>query len=90
VNRKRFGTRGVRFPGDDASQPNSLCRGPRLLTEQQINQSWRMLFKNGEFTEETLGKARILLDELRPESPLRHRLGTELDELCQLKLQKQS
>ena len=49
-----------------------------------------MLFKNGEFTEETLGKARTLLDELRPESPLKHRLGTELDELCQLKLQKQS
>ena len=26
-------------------------------------------------------KAEALLDELRPESPLRHRLGTELEEL---------
>jgi hypothetical protein len=26
-------------------------------------------------------KAEQLLEELRPESPLRHRLGTELDEL---------
>jgi hypothetical protein len=28
-----------------------------------------------------LAKAEHLLDELRPESPLRHRLGMELDEL---------
>jgi hypothetical protein len=28
-----------------------------------------------------LEKAEHLLDELRPESPLRHRLGMELDEL---------
>jgi hypothetical protein len=33
------------------------------------------------YTDEVFAKAEVLLDELRPESPLRHRLGTELDEL---------
>jgi hypothetical protein len=60
-----------------------------LLTEQQINRSWRKLFGTGDFTEEDFGKAEILLEELRPESPLRHRLGTELEELRKLKLQEQ-
>lgn len=35
----------------------------------------------GEITAEVLEKAESLLDELRGESPLRHRLGTELEEL---------
>jgi hypothetical protein len=43
------------------------------------------LFK-GEKTSETFAKAEALLDELRPESPLRHRLGNELDELRELSL----
>jgi hypothetical protein len=61
-----------------------------LLTEQQINQSWRRLFNGGQFDEECFEKAESLLDELRPESPLRHRLGSELQELRKLKLQEQS
>jgi len=61
-----------------------------LLTEQQIARSWRKLFAQGEFTEETCAKAEALLDDLRPESPLRHRLATELGELRKLKLQKQT
>lgn len=61
-----------------------------MLTEQQINQSWRRLFSGGQFDEETFEKAESLLDELRPESPLRHRLGTELEELRKLKLQEQN
>jgi hypothetical protein len=52
-----------------------------LLTEQEIARSWRRLFSTSEINEEILNKAESLLDELRPESPLRHRLGTELDEL---------
>ena len=60
-----------------------------MLTEQQISRSWRKLFKTNDFTEETFDKAEVLLGELRPESPLRHRLGTELEELRRLKLQKQ-
>jgi len=38
--------------------------------------------------EEAFSRAEALLDELRPESPLRHRLGAELDELRELHPQK--
>jgi len=60
-----------------------------LLTEQQIDRSWRRLFRGGDFTGETFEKAEALLDQLRPESPLRHRLGLELEELRRQKLQEQ-
>jgi hypothetical protein len=60
-----------------------------LLTEHQIARSWRKLFTGSELNQETLAKAETLLDELRPESPLRHRLAGELRELRKLKLQKQ-
>jgi len=57
-----------------------------LLTEQEIARSWRKLFLGRkEVDSDVLEKAEALLDELRPESPLRHRLGLELDELRQLK-----
>ncbi len=52
-----------------------------MLTEQEISRAWRSLFRNAEPNEDTFAKAEVLLDELRPESPLRHRLGTELEEL---------
>ncbi len=52
-----------------------------MLTERQIATSWRQLFSKREFSDEVFAKAESLLDELRPESPLRHRLQTELDEL---------
>ena len=55
--------------------------GPRLLTEQEISRSWRTLFKDGEITTDAVTKAEELLEELRPESPLRHRLVNELEEL---------
>jgi hypothetical protein len=55
-----------------------------LLTEQEIARSWRKLFKGREIDDDVLEKAGALLDELRPESPLRHRLGEELDELRKL------
>jgi hypothetical protein len=51
-----------------------------LLTEQEVARSWRIIFKNG-FQPEAFDRAEQLLDELRPESPLRHRLTIELDEL---------
>jgi hypothetical protein len=57
-----------------------------MLTEQEVSRIWGKLFK-GEVTEQSLGKAEVLLDELRPESPLRHRLGTELEELREQNLQ---
>jgi hypothetical protein len=60
-----------------------------LLTEQQIARSWQKLFSRREFTEELAGKAEGLLDQLRPESPLRLRLNAELDELRRRRLQEQ-
>ena len=58
-----------------------------MLTEQEVSRSWARLFK-GEKTSETFAKADALLDELRPESPLRHRLSSELDELRELATQQ--
>ena len=55
-----------------------------MLTEQEVARSWRQIFKNGIETD-ALDRAEQLLDELRPESPLRHRLTTELDELRLMK-----
>jgi hypothetical protein len=52
-----------------------------LLTDHEIARTWRSLFQRGEFTEETFAKAEALLDELRPENPLQHRLRAELVEL---------
>jgi hypothetical protein len=39
------------------------------------------MFKSGEIELATFDRAESLLEELRPESPLRHRLMMELDEL---------
>ncbi len=52
-----------------------------MLTEKEVSKSWRTVFKGGEISEDDFAKAEALLDELRPESPLRHRLGAELEEL---------
>ena len=53
-----------------------------LLTESTVESMFRALINDPEKDEETLDKAEELLeDELRPESPLRHRLSVELEEL---------
>jgi len=54
-----------------------------VLTESEVSKSWRQLIKGG-MTDEKIAKAEALLDELRAESPLRHRLSCELDELRDL------
>ena len=60
----------------------TCCEGDfHLLTEQEVASSWSRLFKGQQITDEVIGKAAILLDELRAESPLRHRLEMELSEL---------
>jgi len=59
-----------------------------LVTEQEVATSWRALFRKSEFDAEVAAKAEALLEELRPESPLRHRLRCELDEVRKLKRQK--
>jgi hypothetical protein len=52
-----------------------------LLSESEVTRKWRSLFKDGEVTSETINKAQMLIDQLHPESPLRVRLGTDLDEI---------
>lgn len=42
------------------------------------------MFDGKEVTVDMFTKGEELIDELRPESPLRHRLLTELDEIRQL------
>jgi hypothetical protein len=60
-----------------------------LLTEHEISRTWRSLFRSNECNDETFARAEELLEELRPESPLRHRLDAELAELRRRKTQKQ-
>jgi hypothetical protein len=59
-----------------------------LLTEHEISRSWRILFRESESNESTFARAEALLEELRPESPLRHRLAAELHELRRMRTQK--
>ena len=52
-----------------------------LLTESEVQRSFRNLFKSKDVPPDAFDKAEALLDELRAESPLRHRLSIELEEL---------
>ncbi len=55
-----------------------------MLTENEVSRSWNRLFKDSNFSNDNIESAENLLDELRPESPLRHRLSKELVELRKL------
>jgi len=55
-----------------------------LLTEQEVSKAWQQLFRGKELNKETFRKAEELLENLRLESPLRHRLENELKELRKL------
>ena len=55
-----------------------------MLTEHDVLTLWRQLFRDNEISSEMVEKAEGLLDELRPESPLRLRLATELEEIGKL------
>jgi hypothetical protein len=61
-----------------------------LLTEQEVSRSWRQIFKSGEIEPSAFERAEQLLDELRAESPLRHRLTMELEELRSLQSRRVS
>ena len=61
-----------------------------MLTENEIQRTWRALFRDQEIGEETFMRAEALLEELRPESPLRHRLDGELNELRKIHSKKQA
>jgi len=63
---------------------SSKFRRATLLTESEVSRSWTRLFKSNDLTTDTFDNAENLLDELRPESPLRHRLLSELEELRKL------
>lgn len=53
-----------------------------MLTESTVERMFRKLMSEPNRTEETFEKAEELIEEeLRPESPLRHRLSIELEEL---------
>ena len=52
-----------------------------MLTESEVSRSWSRMFKGREFELATFDRAELLLEELRPESPLRLRLTLELEEL---------
>ena len=52
-----------------------------MLTEQEVARSWSQVFKSSQFELATFDRAEELLEELRPESPLRLRLTLELEEL---------
>jgi hypothetical protein len=52
-----------------------------LLTEQEVSRSWGLVLKGSQIAPDSFERAEQLLDELRPESPLRLRLTSELEEL---------
>ncbi|MFL2870509.1 MAG: hypothetical protein ACJZ8O_07120 [Pirellulaceae bacterium] len=58
--------------------------GP-LLTEAEVQLTFNQLVNRDDVNEDTLEKAEDLLEELRAESPLRHRLSVELNEIRSLK-----
>ena len=59
-----------------------------MLTEKEVATSWRNLFKGRELNDEVFEKAEGLIEELRAESPLRHRLAGELAELRRMAVAK--
>lgn len=52
-----------------------------MLTEAQVEKSFRSLISKQSLSEEDIEKAEALFDNLRAESPLLHRLSRELDEI---------
>ncbi|NLX54878.1 MAG: hypothetical protein GXY58_07185 [Planctomycetaceae bacterium] len=55
-----------------------------MLTEAEVQRSYRQILKKADGDPEAYDKAEALLDELRPESPLRLRLLNEISELRRL------
>ena len=57
-----------------------------MLTESEVQQSYRQLVYRNDIDKKAIDRAENLLDELRPESPLRMRHWNELQELRKLKI----
>ncbi len=52
-----------------------------MLTESQVEKSFRNMISKPQLVEDDFEKAEELLDNLRAESPLLHRLSKELEEV---------
>jgi hypothetical protein len=78
-----------REEGDSSSTSRLLFlqKGYLLLTEQQISNSWSQILRSTKVDADLVARAEALIDQLRPESPLRHRLDLELEELRKLSTQ---
>ena len=61
-----------------------------MLSEQEVSNSWSLVFKGKKFESDAFDRAEQLLEELRPESPLRHRLTHELEELRTIDLARET
>jgi hypothetical protein len=59
-----------------------------MLNERDVTTMWRNLFKGKEVTVQSLAEAEEMLDDLSPESPLRVRLSTELEEMRKMRAKK--
>ena len=78
-----LGGRPPYFKSKDCMPRRGNClRRFALLTEAEVQRSFRNLFKSKDVPPpETFDRAEALLEELRAESPLRHRLSVELEEI---------
>ena len=52
-----------------------------MISEYDFQREWKRLFDGEQVQKKTVGKARGLVDQLSPESPLRIRFGKELDDI---------
>jgi hypothetical protein len=52
-----------------------------MVSESEFQIEWRRLFNGKRVRKETVRKARNLVNQLSPESPLRVRFGKDLDEI---------
>ena len=60
-----------------------------MITESEVQRSFRKIFSGDQLPADRFEKAEELLEHLRPESPLRHRLGMELEELRKIHSDRQ-
>jgi hypothetical protein len=69
----------------DRLKTNGIAQNEeQMLTEHDVLMLWRQLFNDHEINDTTMTQAEELLDNLRPESPLRNRLARELDDIQKL------
>jgi hypothetical protein len=55
-----------------------------MLDESDVTRLWRQLFRGRAITSAMLKEAKLLLNKLSPESPLRVRFSAELEEIRSL------